>query len=109
MKLDGAQLMDAQVTFQELRRAVEQCFDLVIFTDQAGAIEYINPAFESLTGYTAEEVRGQTLGILKSDQQPGELYEEMWDTVLAGNVFRGIVTARKKNGETFIIEQATTR
>ncbi len=45
---------------------------------------------------------------MKSDQQPGELYEEMWDTVLSGNVFRGIVTDRKKNGEMFIVEKVMT-
>jgi len=100
--------MDSQATLQQLRRAVEQSLELVMITDPGGAIEYVNPAFENLTGYSGEEVSGQTLGILKSDQQPGELYEEMWDTVLSGNVFRGIVTARKKNGDTFIMEQVTT-
>lgn len=100
--------MDSQPTLQALRRAVDQSLELVIITDPAGAIEYVNRAFESLTGYSGKEMAGQTLGILKSDQQPGELYEEMWDTVLSGNVFRGIVTARKKNGDTFIIEQVTT-
>jgi len=100
--------MDSQPTIQQLRRAVDQSLELVIITDPAGAIEYVNPAFEALTGYSREEIAGQTLGVLKSDKQPGELYEEMWDTVLSGNVFRGIVTARKKNGDTFIIEQVTT-
>ena len=100
--------MDSQATLHKLRRAVDQSLELVIITDPAGAIEYVNPAFEGITGYSGKEVAGQTLGILKSDQQPGELYEEMWDTVLSGNVFRGIVTARKKNGDAFIIEQVTT-
>lgn len=100
--------MDLQTTLRKLWRAVEQSLDLVVIADEAGAIEYVNPAFESLTGYSANEVMGQTLGILKADQQPGELYEEMWDTVLSGNVFRGVVIARKKNGETFILDQVTT-
>ena len=42
--------MNVQVALQKLRRAVEQALDLVIITDQAGAIEYVNPAFENLTG-----------------------------------------------------------
>jgi two-component system, cell cycle sensor histidine kinase and response regulator CckA len=76
--------------------------------DRAGVMEYVNPAFEALTGYSREEAIGQTLGMLKSEHQTGELYDQMWDTVLAGNVFRGIVMNRKKNGETLIIEQALT-
>ncbi len=93
---------------EKLRRVVEQSPDLVMITDPAGVIEYVNPAFESITGYTRKEVVGQTLGILKSDQQPGELYEEMWDTVLSGNVFRGVIINRKKNGEPLIVEKALT-
>jgi len=76
--------------------------------DRSGVVEYVNPAFEALTGYSRQEAVGQTLGILKSEQQAGELYEEMWNTVLSGNVFRGIVMDRKKNGETLIIEKALT-
>jgi two-component system cell cycle sensor histidine kinase/response regulator CckA len=71
-------------------------------------MEYVNPAFEVLTGYSWQEAIGQTLGILKSEQQAGEVYEEMWKTVLSGNVFRGIVMNRKKNGETLILEKALT-
>jgi len=93
---------------RKLKRTVEQSLDLVMITDRSGAIEYVNPAFETVTGYVRQEVMGQTLGILKSEQQPGELYEEMWDTVLAGKVFRGIVINRKKDGETFIVEKVLT-
>jgi two-component system, cell cycle sensor histidine kinase and response regulator CckA len=101
-------MRSALTASEKLRRAVEQSHELVMISDQAGAIEYVNPSFENLTGYTREEVIGQTFGILKSDQQPGELYEEMWDTVLSGNVFRGILTDRKKNGDTFIVEKVMT-
>jgi two-component system cell cycle sensor histidine kinase/response regulator CckA len=93
---------------QKLRRSVEQSLDLVMITNSAGVLEYVNPAFEKLTGYSSEEVIGQTLGILKSDQQAGELYEEMWNTVLSGKAFQGTVMNRKKNGETFTIEKAIT-
>jgi PAS domain S-box-containing protein len=93
---------------QKLRSSVEQSPDLVMITNSAGILEYVNPAFEKLTGYTSAEVLGQTLGILKSDQQAGELYEEMWDTVLSGKVFHGTVMNRKKNGETLVIEKAIT-
>ncbi|MFZ0285069.1 MAG: ATP-binding protein, partial [Terriglobales bacterium] len=93
---------------RKLRHSVEQSPDLVMITNNAGVLEYVNPAFEKLTGYASAEVIGQTLGILKSDQQSGELYEEMWNTVLSGKVFNGTVINRKKNGETFVIEKAIT-
>jgi two-component system, cell cycle sensor histidine kinase and response regulator CckA len=93
---------------QKLRRTVEQSPGPVMITDRSGVLEYVNPAFEALTGYSKDEVIGQTLGILKSEQQAGELYEEMWDTVLSGKKFHGIVMNRKKNGETFILEKSIT-
>ena len=93
---------------RKLWRAVEQALDLVMITDRSGVVEYVNPAFETLTGYSRQEVIGQTMGILKSEQQAGELYEEMWDTVLAGKIYRGIVMNRKKNGETFILDKVLT-
>jgi two-component system cell cycle sensor histidine kinase/response regulator CckA len=99
---------ESEDTLRKLWRSVEQSADTVIIMNRSGVMEYVNPAFEALTGYSRQEAIGQTLGILKSEQQAGELYEEMWNTVLSGNVFRGIVMNRKKNGETLIIEKALT-
>lgn len=98
----------AEELLSKLRRTVEQSPDLVMITNDAGVLEYVNPAFEQVTGYAQAEVVGQPLGILKSEQQAGELYEEMWNTVLAGKVFHGVVMNRKKNGETFILEKSIT-
>ena len=99
---------NSEEMLRKLRRTVEQSPDLVMITNASGVLEYVNTAFETVTGYSREEVIGQTLGILKSEQQAGELYEEMWNTVLSGNTFRGIVINRKKNGETITIEKAIT-
>jgi two-component system, cell cycle sensor histidine kinase and response regulator CckA len=98
----------SEETLHKLQATVDQSPDLVMITDYAGVLEYVNPAFEALTGYSREEVIGQTLGLLKSDQQAGEFYEEMWDTVLSGLAFHGIVTNRKKNGDTFTLEKTIT-
>ena len=73
-------------------------FNLIIM-DRSGFMEYVNSAFEALTGYSRQEAIGQTLRMLKSEQQAGELYDEMWNTVRFGNVFRGIMMNRKKNGK----------
>jgi two-component system cell cycle sensor histidine kinase/response regulator CckA len=76
--------------------------------DRSGVMEYVNPAFEALTGYSRQQAIGETLRMLKSEQQAGDLYDEMWNTVRSGNVFRRIMMHRKKNGETLIIENALT-
>jgi PAS domain S-box-containing protein len=102
------QRQTSEEILHKLRRTVEQSPDPVMITGRSCVLEYVNPAFEALTGYSRDEVIGQTLGILKSEQQAGELYEEMWDTVLSGKTFHGIVMNRKKNGETFVLEKSIT-
>jgi len=102
------QRQKAEDTLRKLWRAVEQSADLVMITDREGTIEYVNPAFESLTGYSPGELMGQTPRVLKSGQQSSELYTELWQTILSGNVFRCTVVNRKKNGETFVAEKTIT-
>jgi len=98
----------SEEALRKLWRSVEQMADALIIMDRSGVMEYVNPAFEALTGYSRQEATGQTLGILQSEEQAGEVYEEMWNTVLSGTVFRGIVMNRKKNGETLILEKVLT-
>ena len=102
------QRQKAEDTLRKLWRAVEQSADLVMITDREGMIEYVNPAFESLTGYSPGELTGQTPRILKSGQQNSELYGELWQTILAGNVFRCTMVNRKKNGDVFVAEKTIT-
>ena len=102
------QHLESEEILRQLWRSVEQMADALIIMDRSGVLEYVNPAFEALTGYSRQEAIGQTLGILKSEQQASDLYDEMWNTVRSGNVFRGIMMNRKKNGETLIIEKVLT-
>jgi PAS domain S-box-containing protein len=86
----------------ELRKlylAVEQSPATVVITDTEGAIEYVNPRFTETTGYTAEEALGQNPRILKSGKQPPEVYEQLWQTISAGRVWRGELSNLRKNGE----------
>lgn len=96
--------MAAEASLRKLSRAVEQSDDSIMVTNRDGVIEYVNPAFEALTGYGSAEACGKTPRILKSGEQPPEFYQAMWKTVLSGNVFRGIVVNRKKNGELYYVE-----
>src|SRR5437868_1651407 len=99
------QRQDAEKMLRKLSRAVEQSADLVIITDRNGVIEYVNPAFEKLTGYTRQEALNQNPRILKSGQQGKALYQDLWTTILSGKVFRGTLVNRKKNGELFYLEK----
>ncbi len=97
---------NAEDLLRKLSQAVEHSADTVVITDRNGAIEYANPAFEQLSGYSHDEVRGKTHRILKSGEQTSEVYKEMWNTLVAGNVFRGILVNRKKNGELYYVEES---
>ena len=96
----------AEESLRKLSRAVEYSADAVLITDGDGHIEYVNPAFERLTGYTHDEVSGKTPRILKSGEQGSEVYCEIWKTILSGKVYRGILANRKKNGEAYYVEES---
>jgi len=95
-----------QESLRKLSRAVEQSADTVMVTNREGLIEYVNPAFEALTGFSRQEVIGQTPRILKSGEQSPEVYHDLWRTILSGNVYRSILVNRKKNGEQYYVEES---
>jgi len=97
---------NAEESLRKLSRAVEQSADTIVITDRNGIIEYVNPAFESLTGYGRDEVRGKSPRILKSGEQGTDVYQQLWFTILAGNVYRGILVNRKKNGDRYYVEES---
>ncbi|MGA3133498.1 MAG: PAS domain S-box protein [Terracidiphilus sp.] len=84
--------------------AVEQAADGIVITDTSGNIQYVNPAFTAMTGYTSDEVVGQNPRILKSGRQSAALYQELWSTILSGKVWHGEVINRRKDG-TFYSEE----
>jgi len=96
----------AEESLRKLSQAVEHSADSVMMTDCRGVIEYVNPAFEALTGYTYDEACGKSPSILRSGEQGPEIYQELWKTILAGNVFRGILVNRKKNGDVYYVEES---
>lgn len=91
----------AEAHLRKLSRAIEQSPASIVITDLSGAIEYVNPRFCQLTGYSAEEVIGQTPRVTKSGLMPKSIYDELWKTITSGQVWRGEIVNRKKNGEHF--------
>lgn len=102
---------DRQSATEELRKlsmAIEQAADQIVITDSLGTIEYVNRAFETMTGYTSAEAIGGNPRILKSGLQAPAFYRELWDTLTRGEVFRGVFINRKKNGEVYYEEKTVT-
>jgi len=96
-KGEGRKAMEARLRI--LVKAVEQSPVSIIVTDAQGVIEYANPKFCQTTGYTLEEVLGQTPRILKSGCLGEEFYRELWRTILAGEEWHGVFHNRTKGGE----------
>ncbi|CUU02319.1 PAS domain S-box-containing protein, partial [Candidatus Kryptobacter tengchongensis] len=84
----------------KLSRAIENLSEAVMITDVEGKIEYVNPAFERITGYKLHEVIGKNPRFLKSGKQDKSFYEKMWNTILKGEVWEGELN-RKKNGDLY--------
>ena len=91
----------AEEQLRKLSQAVEQSPASIVITDLAGAIEYVNPKFTDLTGYTADEVHGKNPRLLKSGEMPAEEYQRLWQTITQGREWRGQFHNRKKSGELF--------
>jgi len=89
-----------------LIRAIEQTSESIVMTDTEGAIVYVNPAFESVSGWTREEALGQNPRILKSGRQDDAFYRTLWETLARGAVWTGRLVNRRKDG-TLYEESAT--
>ena len=88
--------------------ACESAANAILITRADGAIEWVNPAFTQLTGWTLREVAGQTPRILRSGNHSGAFYRQMWDTLMGGRVWRGEMYNRRKSGEIYAEEQTIT-
>jgi PAS domain S-box-containing protein len=99
---------NAEKHLQKLSNAVKQTADAVIITDNKGNIEYVNPAFETITGYKKKEAIGQTPRILKSGQYNQSFYKNLWQTLLIGKPYKGEMINKKKNGENYWSQNTIT-
>jgi two-component system, NarL family, sensor histidine kinase NreB len=103
-----AALTEANQALHKLSRAIEQTADSVFVTDRHGVIEYVNPAFEEMTGYSSAEVVGNTPRMMSSGLHDKNFYANLWETILSGKVFRAVVTNKRKDGRLFNEDQSIT-
>jgi two-component system, cell cycle sensor histidine kinase and response regulator CckA len=96
----------SESAMNRLAAAVEQTADSVMITDIEGNIQYVNPAFERITGYSKQEALGQNARILKSRKTDASVHRELWETISNGAIWVGQLTNKRKNG-TLYEERAT--
>lgn len=90
-----------ETEIRKLSLGIEQNLASVAITDRDGVIEYINPHFTKITGYSFDEVLGKNFDIIKSGRTSQEVYDDLWDTIRSGKIWRGELLNKKKNGDLF--------
>lgn len=94
-------IVQAQYENEKLSTAVQQSSNSVEITDIDGNLEFVNRAFEEITGYTFQEVKGRNPRFLSTGYHSRAFYREMWDTIKSGRVWKGEFYNRRKDGSTF--------
>jgi PAS domain S-box-containing protein len=105
LQAEVAERRRAEEAVEILSLAIEQTADSVLITNREGLIEYVNPAFEDMTGYTRAEAIARTPRLLKSGLHPSAFYQVLWRTVLSGQTFRSTMRNRRKNGALYDEDQ----
>jgi PAS domain S-box-containing protein len=103
---DISEITKTKIENLKFTKAIEQTSNSIMITNPRGNIEFVNTAFEEITGYVQDEVLGKNPRILKTDHLPKEVYIEMWETLKSGNVWKGEFHNRKKDGSKYW-EEAT--
>ena len=98
---DLTERLRAQAERESLIASMAHTADSIMITDAEGAIEYVNPAFLRVTGYSRDEVIGENPRILNSGLQDPAFYRDLWETLRGGNTWRGQFVNRRKDGSTF--------
>ncbi len=89
-----------------LMEAMNQTQDAVLITDAHAVIEYVNPAYQELSGFSEKELLGTTPSIVNSGKMPESFYKQMWEKLLSGQLWHGEFINRRKNGELYEVEQS---
>ncbi len=100
--------VQAAQQMRKLSSAIEQTADSVMITNRDGVIEYVNPAFELITGYASAEALGRKPSLMKSGQHDDAFYRDLWGAVLHGESYRGVFTNRRKDESLYYEEKTIT-
>ncbi len=98
----------AEAEMRQLASAVEQTADSVLITDADGVIQYVNPGFEQITGYSRAEAVGRKPNLVKSGRHDAAFYQHLWSTIRRGEPYRNILINRRKDGELYWEQKTIT-
>ena len=105
LREQSLELRAKQERLRVFRRAAEAAGHAIYITDGNGVIEYVNPAFEEITGYSREEALGNSPEMLNSGAMPSGFFDDLWETVSEGGVWEGELVDRRKNGTEYVAYQ----
>lgn len=100
-RFDITEIKKSKETEAILHKMLEQSPVSIVLTDKQGNIEYVNPFFESVTGFTLEDAKGKNPNILKSGTMENDAYSDLWEVISRGEIWQGVLCNKKKNGELF--------
>jgi len=100
-----AALRQTEELLRKVATAVEQAAEGVMITDSDGNVEYVNPAFTRISGYAEADIIGRESTLLRSDRHPGAFYDSLWHTVKTGDVWKGRIVRKKKDGSVYDMEE----
>ncbi len=106
LKAENLARKEKETELEKVTMAIEQAGEVVMITDPAGMIQYVNPAFETVSGYSREEAVGKTAAILKSGEQDQAFYQNLWKTITGGRIWQGRMVNKRKDS-TLYTEDAT--
>ena len=101
---DISERKQSEAERERLLLAIEQADEIVVITDNSGNIQYVNPAFEKITGYSAGEAIGENPRLIRSGQNDEASYKNLWDTISAGNPWTGRLLNKRKDGAAYTAE-----
>lgn len=102
--MDVSERRKSEEELNRLSTAIEQSPEAIAITDSEGTIQYVNPAFETITGYTREEAMGENPRILKSEEHDDAFYKTLWEIISSGEVWEGRLINKRKDGTLFTEE-----
>lgn len=108
LSADITDVRQMEAEYKKMSRALAQTADAVMITDRDGVIEYVNDAFEDISGYSGGELLGKTPDLLRSGFQEPGFYQQLWQTLLNGLPFVDVFINRRKDGELYYEEKTIT-
>jgi PAS domain S-box-containing protein len=106
--LDVTDRKATEEQFHLYLNAIQAAANAIVITDPKGTVQWVNPAFTRLTGYSAAEAIGNNPRVLNSKHHDDSFFQNMWQTILAGRVWQGEVVNRRKDGTTYVEEMTIT-